>query len=470
MTSSISSRNLAGLAGYLLLALLLVACSPADPASSSTPTADPSPTTANASPTSTTTTQNNGDWPTYHLNNTRTGYIPSTPDPQNLSKAWDVDLDGAVYAEPLVIGNHLIVATEGDTVYSLDPATGQEQWHTNLGQPVPRSTLPCGNIDPLGITGTPAYDPASQLLFVAAEVTGPSHILVALDLNGQKKFQRSLDIPGMEPTPHQERAALTVANGMVYVPFGGLAGDCGNYKGRVVATRTDGQGQQFSFTVPVTREGGIWTPPGLTVDSAGKLYASVGNGESFGGTWDHSDSVLRLSANLHLEDGFAPQSWPQDNAGDVDLGSLGPVLLPNNIILIAGKGGIAYTARANRLGGVGGQVDSLNICAGAYGGAASVGPRVFIPCVDGLRQVSVDANGQITSGWKTDVPGSPIIGGHTVYSLGSDGTLAALNIDNGSQRASFNVGNVSRFATPTLSGTTLYVGTLTGITAVTITP
>lgn len=467
MTSIIRLRHLVG---YLLLALLLVACSSTG-SGNSTPSSTTTSTTPGSSPIPTASVQAQAptDWTTYHHDNAHTGYIPSAPDPQNLVQAWKLDLDAAVYAEPLIIGNHLIVVTEGDTVYSLDPATGHEQWHINLGQPQARSGLPCGNIDPLGITGTPVYDSSSRSLFVAAEVAGPAHILVALDLNGHKKFQRSLDIPGMEPAPHQERGALVVANGMVYVPFGGLFGDCGNYKGRVIASRTDGQGQLLSFTVPVTREGGIWTPPGPAVDSAGKLYVSVGNGEAAGGNWDSSDSVLRLSANLHLEDGFAPSSWAQDNAGDVDLGSLGPVLLPNNLVFIAGKGGIAYTLHAQSLGGVGGQIDARSLCSGAYGGAASVGSQVFVPCEDGLRQVSIDANGHITPGWKASVAGSPIVGGHTVYSLGSDGTLAALNIYDGSVRTTISLDPTSRFATPTLSGATLYIGTLTGIAAIRIT-
>ena len=47
---------------------------------------------------------------------------------------------------------------------------------------MPQSSLPCGNIDPLGITGTPVYDPATGLVFAVAEVTGPAHILVGLNV------------------------------------------------------------------------------------------------------------------------------------------------------------------------------------------------------------------------------------------------------------------------------------------------
>ena len=77
------------------------------------------------------------DWPTYHHDNARTGYLANEPDPKQLLPAWTAKLDNAVYAEPLVIGDRVIVATVGDSLYSLDARTGQVQWHTNIGQPCP---------------------------------------------------------------------------------------------------------------------------------------------------------------------------------------------------------------------------------------------------------------------------------------------------------------------------------------------
>lgn len=409
-------------------------------------------------------------WTTYHRDNLRTGFIASTPDPHSLAKTWQTALDGAVYAEPLVVGQHVIVATEGDSLYALDPMTGKIQWHTNVGTPVPHSALPCGDIDPLGITGTPVYDPATQLVFAVAEVTGPAHILVGVDVTtGQVKVRRSADIAGMDPAAHQQRSALTLANGMVYIPYGGLAGDCSDYIGRVIASHTDGQGALLSYTVPTSREGGIWTPPGASVDAAGNLYVSVGNGAVTSGQWDHSDSVLKLSPTLHLEDDFAPSTWAEENANDADLGSQGPVLLPNGFIFAAGKSGNGYVLHANALGGVGGQVDGQSVCV-SFGGAASVGNTIFVPCINGLLQINITADGHLQSGWHASsaITGSPIIGGHTVYSISND-TLYALNENTGQVVASLNVGaQTNRFATPTLSGTRLFVGTYAGITAATI--
>lgn len=458
--------------GMSLLLVILSACggsssSNTNPPQSSTPRTTQATSQPTAMPTKAATAST--DWTTYHANNQRTGYIASTPDPKSLSKIWSMQLDGAVYAEPLVVGNHIIVATEGDSLYALDPTTGSIQWHTNVGTPVPLSSLPCGNIDPLGITGTPVYDPATNLVFAVAEVTGPAHILVGVDVNsGQVKVKRSVDTDGMDPRAHQERAALTLANGMVYITYGGLDGDCSDYIGRVVASQTNGQGPLLVYRVPTTREAGMWATPGASVDSAGNLYVSVGNGAATGGQWDDSDSVLKLSPTLQLLDAFAPTTWAQENANDQDLGSQGAVLLPNNFIFADGKSGKGYILNANHLGGIGGQVDAQSTC-DSFGGAATVNSTIFVPCTDGLLQINVDSNGKMHLGWKAsgNITGSPVVGGHTVYSF-SQGTLYALNMDSGQVIASLQIGAGNRFATPTISGTTVFVGTLGGISAVKI--
>lgn len=410
------------------------------------------------------------DWTMYHGNPARTGYVPNAPDPQRLNKLWKQSLDGAVYAEPLVIDGMVIVATEHDTLYALDARTGQIQWHTNVGTPVPLKDLPCGNIDPLGITGTPVYDPQTGLVFAVAEITGPAHILVGLDVKtGALKVRRLMEVPGEDPQPHQQRSALALSHGMVYVAYGGLAGDCGPYHGKVVASRTDGTGNLLVYQVPTEREAGIWTPPGPVMDDQGHLYVSVGNGASTSGKWDHSDSVLKLSPTLQLEDAFAPKSWPQDNATDADLGSMAPVLLPGGLIYADGKSSQGYLLQANHLGGIGGQIQTIDACV-AFGGAAVSGSSFFIPCTNGVRQLTVSGQ-RVRLGWHAagQITGSPIVGGQTVYSLDPySGVLYALNAATGQVRAKIDIGAASRFATPTLSGNTIFVGTLTGVVAVTI--
>jgi outer membrane protein assembly factor BamB len=254
----------------------------------------------------------------------------------------------------------------------------------------------------------------------------------------------------------------------VYIAYGGLDGDCGDYHGLIVASNTDGTGALLTYQVPTTREGGIWATPGPAIDTQGNLYVAVGNGAATDGAWDHSDSVLRLSPTLRLEDGFAPQDWGSQNAGDADLGSMGPVLLPDGLIFADGKAGTGYLLRAGNLGGVGGQIQTIRLC-DAYGGAAVSGPVAFIPCTSGLRQLTLSAD-HVAAGWRaSEVHGSPVIGGQTVYSLDtSGGMLYALDAATGAVRATVEVGGASRFATPSLSQGQVFVGTFQGVVAVSI--
>ena len=460
-------RGVAAL-GLVALLVLLAACTREPAAPQPPPLTLPSGPSTSAAPAA-----GDGDWPTYHRDTARSGYLPGMADPTRLPRAWSARLYGAVYGQPLVVGDRVLVATEADSLYALSLHSGRVRWRTNVGKPVPLSELPCGNIDPLGITGTPVYDPGTGLVFAVAEVAGPAHVLVGVDArSGRVRVRRGVDVPGMDPGPHQQRAALALSQGRVYVAYGGLLGDCGDYRGRVVASRTDGGGPLLAFQVPTSREGGIWGASGPAVDRRGRLYVAVGNGAATGGSWDRSDSVLRLSPELHLEDGFAPTRWPQDNAADADLGSMGPLLLPGGLVFAAGKSGLGYLLAADHLGGVGGQLVERPVCA-AFGGAAVVGSVLYVPCTDGLRQVRAGPGAQLSLGWRAPgaVSGSPVVGGHTVYSLdAAGGTLYALDADRGTVRASAPVGQTSRFASPTLAGGLVLVGTMTGVIALAARP
>jgi outer membrane protein assembly factor BamB len=411
------------------------------------------------------------DWSMYHYDMARSGFVAGVFDPTRLTSLWKQSLDGAVYAEPLVIDGEVVVATEHDTLYALDAHTGQVLWRTSVGIPVPLSNLPCGDIDPLGITGTPVYDPQTGLIFTVAEIQGPAHILVGVDVKtGQVKVRRLVDPPASDPQTEQQRAALALYGGRIYIAFGGLYGDCGDYHGLIVASRTDGTGTLLTYQVPTTREGGIWATPGPVIDAQGNLYVAVGNGEATQGNWDYSDSILRLSPTLQLEDGFAPRSWQSDNASDSDLGSMGPVLLPSGLIYANGKSSLGYLLRADHLGGVGGQIQTLPLCS-AYGGAAVSDQSLFIPCNTGLRQLKLVSGRRLVTGWHAPqrVTGSPVIGGQTIYCLDPGGILFALNEATGAIRVTIPVGATSRFATPTLSQGSIFIGTLMGIVAVRIT-
>ncbi len=372
-----------------------------------------------------------------------------------------------MYAQPIVVGGSVIVATEHDTVYALSLATGAVQWRASLGAPEPRSHLPCGDIDPLGITGTPAYDPATGSVFVVAETTGGAHDLVALAATtGQVRWRANLDVSGHDRVAEQQRGALAVANGRVYVPFGGLFGDCGNYVGYVTATPTTAPGPTAHYAVPTAKEGGIWASSGPAVAADGTVYVAVGNGAAEGGAYDGSDAVLRLSADLSARlDFFAPAAWAQQNANDTDLGSTGPVLVAGGLVVQSGKDGHVYVLDASHLGGIGGASASTSGCSG-FGGMASDGDAVFVPCTSGLRRFDVSPT-RITPRWQAPVTGPPVVGGGAVWSLDTDdGALHAYDESSGASLASIHVGAVTRFTAPAVVGDVVLVGTRTSVVAV----
>src|SRR4029077_19533734 len=99
----------------------------------------------------------------------RAGLGPEAPAFGHPQRTWDMAVDGDVYASPLIVAGHVLVATENNTVYSLGLFTGAVVWKTHLGNPVAASTLPCGDISPVtGITGTPAVDTGAGRMYVVA--------------------------------------------------------------------------------------------------------------------------------------------------------------------------------------------------------------------------------------------------------------------------------------------------------------
>jgi outer membrane protein assembly factor BamB len=405
-----------------------------------------------------TTTGQSGNWTTYHADNARTGY-ETVSNFTSVSASWtSVALDGDVYAEPLVLGNAVYVATENNSVYALDAQTGAVLWRTNLGTPVPGDALQCGNIDPSGITGTPVIDAPAQTIFVVT-FSNLHHFLYGLNIEtGVVVSNRSADPPGFVDTAQQERSALSLANGMVYIPYGGLAGDCGPYHGWVVGLAANGTGSMDVYQVPTGREGGIWAPSGAAIDSSGTLYVSDGNGAS-DTTFDHGDAVISLSPSLSEEGFFAPSNWVQLNQDDTDLGSVGPSIVGPGTLFQIGKAGVGYLLDANQLGGIGGQQFSANVCNGSYGGTAYVQTTLYVPCSNGLFALSI-GTGSFNTAWHTNNfdAGPPIVTGGVVWSIDlSSSTLYGFSAATGHQSYSFSLGSVVHFCTPSAGDGRIFV-------------
>ena len=209
--------------------------------------------------------------------------------------------------------------------------------------------------------------------------------------NGTVLSHVVVDASGSNPIVEQQRGALLLDHGVVYIPYGGLDGDCGQYHGWVVGASTNGSSALLSYQVPTGREGGIWGTAGLALGANGNLYVATGNSEATT-TFDFGDAVIELSPALTELDYFAPTNWAQLNSGDIDLGSVAPTVLPNGDIFQIGKAGVGYLLSAANLGGIGGQLFNESICGGGYGGTATVGESVLVPCDNGLVRIDVGAS------------------------------------------------------------------------------
>jgi outer membrane protein assembly factor BamB len=412
------------------------------------------------------TNESASEWPMYHKDLKRSGFDPSVAPFTRVSLNWkSIMLDGDAHAEPLTVGSGVLVATENDSLYYLNADTGEMIWRTHLGTPVRLADFPCGNIDPQGITGTPVIDTTKRIVYAVAILTPANHELFAVDLDtGRVRFHLPIDPPGADAAVEQQRAALALSGDYVYVAYGGRSGDCGAYHGWVVAARADGKGELLSFKVPAGRAGGIWGPSGPSFENSGDLFVATGNSDS-NSTFDFGNSVIRLSPDLRLLDWFAPPNWSRLNAQDLDLGSTGPIVLNSDFIFQIGKDGIGYLLDAKRLGGVGGQVFSAQVCGlygGAYGGLAYSPPFLFVPCNDGIvaLETNLQSNPSFTVIWRGPnfVSGPPVVAGNAVWTLDINrGLIYAFSLKEGQILFKDTVGYTVHFTTPSVGDGQIFV-------------
>lgn len=444
----------------LVVIVVLAACSSDAGRTASSPASSSASPTTTTAPTATTSPPSGGaDWVTWGHDAARSGVTSDGPGATGVHASWtSAGVDGDVYAQPLVVGHQVIVATANDSVYAFDTATGATRWQQTIGRPVSASSLPCGNVDPVGITGTPVADPASNRLYVVGMIQPTHHELFALALDsGAVLFHRPIDASGADPTVHNQRAALGFANGRVYVPFGGRFGDCGNYKGRVVAVAADGSGDPLEYAVRANREGGFWAPPGAAIAADGSLWLASGNSD--GDTdFDEGNAVIRLTPDLQVADEFAPTDWARLNTSDGDVGTTSPVLLDDRRVAQVGKAGIGYVLDASHLGGVGGELKSAQVCDRANGGVAHAGNVVYVPCNNELHAVTVDDSGFHELWRAASSPGPAIVAGSLVWVLDVQaGVVQALAQVDGHEVFQSTVGELTHFSSPAAGNGMVFV-------------
>jgi len=423
------------------------------------------------------------DWPTYHHDNFRGGSDPSSiPFNGPLLQKWtSVSLGGRIYAEPLQVGNLLIVADISDTVTALNAGTGAIVWQQKVGTPVPipSTGFPCGNINPDGIVGTPVVDPVAGIVYAVALEQPANYYLVGLDLQtGAPRFPQVAIAPaGFDPHIQQQRSALTLANGYVYVPFGGYIGDCGQYHGWVVGVPATGSGTQVVFNdwPGHGRAAGFWATAGGSVDNSGNLYFTSGNGFD-STTFDNGNTIFKLSPTLALVDWWAPSEWDYMNATDADLGSVGPALVgtSNNLVFQTGKSGWGYllnTTLSSPGGHFGAELFSGKVCNAAtdartandqvFGGVAYSDPYIYVPCPEGIKALQLAAGPSFTVAWSSPSfhPGPPIVAGGVVWAVDTNnGSMYGLNPTTGVTRFhTANFGSMTHFTTPTSGQGRIYV-------------
>ena len=326
-------------------------------------------------------------------------YIDSTFTPANAANLtrdlnFNGTISGNVYAQPLYIeggpsGPMIIAVTESNNVYALDATTGTVIWQRNIGPPV-TSGLPCGNISPLGISGTPVVDLASRSLFIDAMIDGATkkHFIFSLNVDtGATNPSWPVDVNatasynGITFTSlvQNERGGLALVNGIVYVAWSGHLGDCGTYHGWVVGVPTNNPSNVGAWATTAIG-GGIWGHGGVASDGT-NMFVVTGNTFNTGGNWMGGEAIIRLQAGPvwtgQPTDYWAPTNWFSLDGTDSDLGGCSATLVdvpgatPSQLVLALGKDGKGYLLNRNNLGGIAAPVASANLPTAVRGQSAA---------------------------------------------------------------------------------------------------
>jgi len=426
---------------------------------------------------------------TSQYDNLRTGATlnEKTLTPQNVNasqfgKLGAFKVDGAVYAQPLFLpaveipgkGKHdvLFVATEHDSVYAFDAyrPNGAPLWQVSLldkklgDDTVPARDVQCPFLQPeIGVTSTPVIDLSTGTLYVLAR-SMIGHLfkdneyfqrLHALAITtGTEKFGGPMQIAAVvrgkgdgnkngevrfDPLRENPRAALLLANNVLYLTWGSSC-DVDPYHGWVIAYDPQALKPKAALNVtPDGGEGGIWasdTGPGA--DASGNVYVPTGNGtfNAASGGRDYGDTLLKLALDgpsLVVRDYFTPFNQAQLSDSDADLGSSGPLLLPDqpgahpHLVLQPTKGSMIYVIDRDQMGQFQSAGDAVvqkvRVSGGGYGAMAYWNKHVYFAFSDDrLRDYALE-NGQFklsaSSGIRFANPGA-------TPSVSADGTKNAI--------------------------------------------
>jgi hypothetical protein len=474
-------------------------------------------------------------------NVSETYLTPSNVTSKYFGKLFTQAVDGLVVAQPLYMpgvvipnaGTHNVVyvVTQHDSVFAFDADSNQGSnssplWTTSFINPsegitsesIANEGCPSTGFTEIGITGTPVIDPTTNTMYLVAKTDeNGSYIfrLHALDITtGLDKFGGPVVISGsvvnsfgvtvpLVTKKQLQRPGLLLLNGNVYIGFGSNGCDH-NAHGWVFAynAATLQQTGVFNTTPDVSEGGSVWqSGAGLAGDSDGNVYfstAALGDFDANTGGMDFGDTVLKMNLSsglLDWTDYFTPYNQSYLNTNDLDLGSGGVVLLPDqqsttpHLLLAAGKEGVIYLVNRDDMGQFNqngdntvqeldtdlGQVYSDPIYwngmvyyIGTNGhslqgysltdGVLSTGPVVQSIAMSDRGLPSLSANGT-SNGiiWLLRGPtyAAPLL---TAFNTAN---LAITYSSNQALNNRDTVGPVAHFATPTIANGKVYVGTTT---------
>src|SRR5713226_7826321 len=389
---------------------------------------------------------------TYHNDNFRTGWnshettlTPANVNATQFGPLASVTLDDQVDAQPLLVpgvnvtaGSHkgihdvVYVVTGNDTVYGIDANAGAVLLSQHLGSPVPKP-LGCGNNGPnVGITSTPVIDTASSTLYLMAytqDSTGPAYRLHALDLGSlaDKVTPQLVSAShtlsdgttfNFSATSQRQRPGLLFANGNVYAGFGSFCAFAANTSrgwllGWHAASLAPLSGNQILDTQASSPDNYFLTPIwmsgyGLAADDSGNILFVTGNSDFDGTTYDGvtnlQESVVKVSSDLTtVVDLFTPSNVASLDQGDVDFGSGGVMVLPDqpgstpHLAVAAGKDGRMFFMNEDSLGGF--SPTKNNVLGTLQIGGCWCGESYFVDPIDGAARV-VSSGGNRVKVWK----------------------------------------------------------------------
>ncbi|HWB59872.1 MAG TPA: LamG-like jellyroll fold domain-containing protein, partial [Chthoniobacteraceae bacterium] len=447
--------------------------------------------------------------------------------PGNFGLLFYQVMDGQTYGQPLIASginvsgtthNIVYVCTEHDSIYAFDGdtaigPTANAIWHDSLLPagciPVPQSVVGSGDISiELGITTTPVIDLSTSTIYIVSKFQRTSdstyhQYLYALDLaTGTTKFGSPVEInptfPGSSTDAvggvipfsalHQHsRAAMTLYNGVLYISYASHS-DTPPYHGEILGFNAQTlqwlPSQSFNST-PNGMEGGIWGGgAGPAFDSAGNIFVSIANG-----SWDQknpqngtdwSESMLKISttsgsASLdqplpfsNTLNYFTPNNWNALNGGDLDLGSGGLCLIPDqagphpHIMVGGGKGAVLYVVDRDNLGGENATDSAIQEIPEVGGDWIFTTPAYFngyiyySPSGGNMEQRAVGYN----SANGAYIADPPIKSNETFNGKGSGAFISSNGTSNGIVWALFGTG-VHAYNAANIAGNAIYTGNST---------